>query len=63
MMNSQVRPTDRDSTNPGGDGVELSTEEARAGATPHMTRYILGWGLFLVIVAFLIVLGFGQLGT
>jgi hypothetical protein len=58
-MNSQVRPTDPNVSNPGGDGVELSTEEARAGATPHMTRYILGWGLFLVIVAFLIILGVG----
>ena len=55
-MNSQARPTDPDRTNPGGNGVELSTEEARAGATPHMTRYILGWGLALVVVAFLIVL-------
>nr|WP_198148623.1 hypothetical protein [Sphingomonas sp. Y57] len=50
-MNSQTHPTDRDK----GNGVELTTEEARAGATPHMTRYILGWGLALVIIAFLIV--------
>lgn len=49
---SQAFPTDQDK----GNGVELTTEEARAGATPHMTRYILGWGLFLVIVAFLVVL-------
>jgi len=32
----------------------LSTTEARAGTTPHMTRYILGWGLGLVIVIFLV---------
>ena len=32
--------------------VELSTTEARAGATPHMTRYVLGFGLVLVIIAF-----------
>ncbi|MFC0304431.1 hypothetical protein [Rhizorhabdus histidinilytica] len=51
-MNSRTHPTDRDK----GNGVELTTEEARAGATPHMTRYILGWGLALVIIAFLIVL-------
>ena len=51
-MNSQVRPTDRDKDN----GVELTTEEARAGATPHMTRYILGWGLALVLLAFIILL-------
>jgi len=51
-MSSHVQPTDKDK----GDGVELTTEEARAGATPHMTRYILGWGLFLVIIGFLVVL-------
>jgi hypothetical protein len=59
MMDSKVRPTDQDKDA----DIELSTEEARAGATPHMTRYVLGWGLFLVIVAFLIVLAFGQIGT
>jgi hypothetical protein len=34
----------------------ISTNDARAGSTPHMTRYILGWGLGLVIVAFVILL-------
>ena len=34
----------------------ISTNEARAGSTPHMTRYILGWGLALVIVAFVILM-------
>ncbi len=34
----------------------LSTTDARAGSTPHMTRYILIWGLLLVIVAFGILL-------
>jgi hypothetical protein len=38
------------------DSVHLSTEEARAGATPHMTRYVLGIGLVLVIVAFAFIL-------
>ena len=38
------------------DGPEhVTTTEARAGTTPRMTRYILGWGLFLVIVAFALV--------
>ena len=58
-MSSQVHPTDKDK----GNGVELSTEEARAGATPHVTRYVLGWGLALVIIGFLVVLGFGWAGT
>jgi hypothetical protein len=34
----------------------ISTNRARAGSTPHMTRYILAWGLGLVIVAFIAVL-------
>ena len=34
----------------------ISTTRARAGSTPRMTRYILGWGLALVVVAFAIVL-------
>jgi len=58
-MNGEVHSSDEDA----GNDVHLSTEEARAGATPHMTRYVLGWGLFLVILGFLIVVGMGQLGT
>ncbi|MDF2495210.1 hypothetical protein [Sphingomonas sp.] len=34
------------------DKVELSTDEARAGTTPHMTRYILPVSMVLVIVVF-----------
>jgi len=34
----------------------IGTTEARAGTTPHMTRYVLGWGLGLVILSFLILL-------
>ncbi len=41
----------------------LSTDEARAGATPHMTRYVLGWGLVLVVAAFAAVLAFYMLRT
>ncbi len=33
----------------------VTTTEARAGATPHMTRYVLSIGLLLVIVAFAII--------
>jgi hypothetical protein len=33
----------------------ITTTEARAGATPHMTRYVLIFGLLLVVVAFLII--------
>jgi hypothetical protein len=37
------------------DRVNLATDEARAGATPGMTRYILGASLALIIIAFLVV--------
>jgi hypothetical protein len=36
--------------------IHVSTDRARAGATPGMTRYVLGIGLVLVIVAFAILL-------
>jgi hypothetical protein len=38
------------------EGEHINTTDARAGSTPHMTRYILAWGLGLVIVAFVIIL-------
>ena len=34
----------------------ISTTEARAGTTPHVTRVVLGVGLLLVIVIFAIIL-------
>ncbi len=34
----------------------VTTTEARAGATPHVTRYVLGVGLVLVIVLFAVIL-------
>ncbi len=43
--------------------VVLSTEEARAGASAHTTRYALGWGLVLVIFAFVALLAFYMLRT
>lgn len=36
--------------------THVSTEDARAGATPHVTRYVLGFGLVLVIIAFAVIL-------
>lgn len=32
--------------------IHISTEDARAGATPHMTRYILVISLVLVVAIF-----------
>jgi hypothetical protein len=37
-------------------GEHLTTTEARAGATPHVTRVVLGVGLLLVIAIFAIIL-------
>jgi hypothetical protein len=34
-----------------GDEIQVSTEEASGGSTPHIVRYILGISLVLVIVA------------
>jgi hypothetical protein len=34
----------------------VSTTEARAGATPHVTRVVLGVGLLLVIAIFALIL-------
>lgn len=36
--------------------IHIDAEDARAGATPHMTRYVLGFGLALVIAAFAVIL-------
>ncbi|UYY59535.1 hypothetical protein [Sphingomonas sp. S2-65] len=36
--------------------IHVTTDQARAGATPHMTRYVLGIGLVLVIIAFAIII-------
>jgi hypothetical protein len=34
------------------DEQHISTTRARAGATPHMTRYVLGIGLVLIVLLF-----------
>jgi hypothetical protein len=34
-----------------GDEIQVSTEEASGGSTPHIVRYVLGISLVLVIVA------------
>jgi hypothetical protein len=38
------------------DQEHVTTTEARAGATPHMTRYVLVFGTGLVILLFAIIL-------
>lgn len=39
------------------DHVEKTTEEARAGYTPHIARVVLIVGLVLVIIAFAVIVG------
>ena len=34
----------------------VTTTEARGGSTPHVTRYVLGVGLLLVVLIFAIIL-------
>ena len=41
--------------------VHVSTDEARAGATPGVTRYVLGASLLIIIVIFALVLLWGRL--
>lgn len=41
----------------------ISTERARAGATPRMTRYILAFSLLIVVIAFAIIVASGAHGT
>lgn len=36
--------------------IHETATEARAGSTPHMTRYVLTVGLILVVVIFAIIL-------
>lgn len=40
--------------------VHLDAEEVRAGATPGMTRYILGISLVLIIIVFAVLLLWGR---
>ncbi|MDY7523226.1 MULTISPECIES: hypothetical protein [unclassified Sphingomonas] len=42
------------------DPIELSKQDARAGSTPHVTRYVLGISLTLIIVIFAVLLFFSQ---
>jgi hypothetical protein len=38
------------------DPLHIETDRARAGATPHMTRYILAISLTLIVVIFAVYL-------
>jgi hypothetical protein len=36
----------------------VSTNDARAGTTPHVGRYVLAWGTGLVVILFIIIILF-----
>ena len=38
------------------DSTKLSTNQARAGSTPHMTRYILGISMVLIVIVMAVIL-------
>lgn len=38
------------------DGEHIATDDARAGATPHIVRYVLAISLALAIIAMLLVI-------
>jgi len=40
--------------------ITETTTEARAGSTPHVTRYVLSVGLILVVVIFAIIVLVGR---
>ncbi|WP_188445719.1 hypothetical protein [Sphingomonas psychrolutea] len=40
--------------------IKITAEEARGGETPHVTRYVLGISLALVVVIFAVLLIFFQ---
>lgn len=42
-----------------GDHIEVTTEEASGGSTPHIVRYILGISLLIAIVALSAIWMFG----
>ena len=38
-----------------GNEVHIEKDEARAGSTPHIVRYVLGISMVLIVVAFAII--------
>ena len=40
--------------------IHETATEARQGSTPHMTRYVLGIGLVLVVVIFVVIFLVGR---
>jgi hypothetical protein len=38
--------------------IHITTERARAGATPHIVRYVLGISLLLAVIAMIVIIGY-----
>jgi hypothetical protein len=47
-------------TDPDNGAIHETTTEARAGSTPHVTRYVLTVGLILVVVIFAVIVLVGR---
>jgi hypothetical protein len=47
-------------TDPDNGAIHETMTEARAGSTPHVTRYVLTVGLFLAVVIFAIIVLVGR---
>lgn len=45
-----------DTNDPRNESTHIDTDRARAGATPHMTRYILAVSLVLIVIIYAIYL-------
>jgi len=45
------------------DEVHKNAQDARAGSTPHIARYVLGISLSLAVVAMVVLLLWGQTGS
>lgn len=43
--------------------IHIDKEAARAGSTPGVTRYVLGFGLVLVIIAFAVIVMTGTMSS
>ena len=56
MPRNDLNRVDKRNDMANGDEPHLDKTRARAGTTPHMTRYILGFSLVLIVAVFAIIL-------
>ncbi len=56
MAAKRLNRVDRQNDMANGPDPNLDKTRARAGTTPHMTRYILGFSMLLIVAVFAIIL-------